>query len=314
MNNKSIELACPVCKTRLDKSGCQKCKISFQEEGVRSFICREMYSSEESYRHAMDVIAFWGNGWRKRLEEPDHKFLYGLDINGLKQYADESLKWHKQNKSLIGLELLQHELAGKISLNIGCGAGEEAVILASFGSFCIAMDITKPAAEITDLLLGKLDRGVAVQADSRFIPLESESVDLVYSSGVLHHSSDIAKSISEIQRVLKPGGVACIMLYASWSINFLQQNSIGGILSLFGKSWKGEKAWETEGRKNPFTNTFTVAECENLFSTFENVDVSKRGGRVSDIAKIGKYLPASLDRFVDVSLGSNLNIVATKAR
>ena len=132
MNNKSIELACPVCKTRLDKSGCQKCKISFQEEGVRSFICREMYSSEESYRHAMDVIAFWGNGWRKRLEEPDHKFLYGLDINGLKQYADESLKWHKQNKSLIGLELLQHELAGKISLNIGCGAGEEAVILDLF--------------------------------------------------------------------------------------------------------------------------------------------------------------------------------------
>lgn len=295
--------ACPICKKKLVGHDCEACGISFSHGAVRSFICREMYSSEQSFAEAMRVIDFWGNGWRKRLEEPDHKFIYELDADGLKDYADQSLAWCKANRTLMAVEVPVQDLTGAIALNIGCGAGDESVVLARCGASCIAMDITAPAAEATDLLLRKLGCGEGVQADARFIPLKDEAVDIVYSSGVLHHSADLPKSIAEIHRVLKPGGAAYIMLYATWSIVFLQERML---------RWSGEAAWETEGRKNPCTTTYSAAECRELFSAFESVSISKRGASLRNFAKIGRFMPTTFDRYIDGPLGANLNIVAKK--
>jgi len=295
--------ACPICKRKLIEQYCDTCKISFPKDVVASFICKEMYPSEQAYVEAKRVIDFWGSGWRKRLEETDHKFLYTLDAVSLKDYADKTLAICKTSKSLMA-EVPVQKLTGAIALNIGCGAGTEALILASGGASCIAMDITSPAATATDSLLRKLGCGEGIQGDARFIPLESGSVDVVYSSGVLHHSTDLPKSIMEIHRVLKPGGVAYIMLYATWSITFLQEKIF---------NWAGEQAWETEGRKNPCTTTYSVAECKKLFSEFESVSINKRNASLRNFAKIGKFLPTIFDEYIDEPLGANLNIVAKKS-
>lgn len=294
--------ACPICKSKLANLACESCKISFSKREVASFICREMYPSEQSYLDAMRVIDFWGNGWRKRLQESEHKFIYELDTDELKAYADQSLAWCRSNKTLMGVEVPVQRLNGITALNIGCGAGTEALILAREGAYCVAMDITEPAAEAADSLLRKLDGGLGIQGDARFIPLQNESVDVVYSSGVLHHSSDVSKSISEIHRVLKPGGAAYIMLYATWSITFLQE-----------KFWRraGEAAWNTEGRKNPCTTTYSVDECRKLFSEFEIVSISKRNASLKNLDKIGRYMPTYFDKYLD-GLGANLNIVVKK--
>ncbi len=45
-----------------------------------------------------------------------------------------------------------------------------------------------------------------VLADMAAIPLRDESVDLVYCRGSLHHSSDEARTLREMYRILKPGG------------------------------------------------------------------------------------------------------------
>lgn len=303
MSNVSAILACPICKETLSELCCRTCNISFPKDVVASFICKEMYPSEQSYLEAKRVIDFWGNGWRKRLEEPDHKFLYALDANGIMDYADQEFAICKANKSLMA-EVPFQGMSGAIALNIGCGAGTEAVILARGGTSCIAMDITVPAAEVTDLLLRKIGCGEGFQGDARFLPLKSESVDVVYSSGVLHHSTNLPKSIEEIHRVLKPGGVAYIMLYATWSITFLQEKIF---------HWAGEKAWETDGRKNPCTTTYSVAECKKLFSAFENLKISKRNASLKNFAKIGRYMPTAFDKYINKPLGANLNIVAKKA-
>ena len=295
--------ACPICKSKLANFSCESCKICFPKKVVPSFICREMYPSEQSYEDAMRVIDFWGNGWKKRLKESDHGFVYDLDTKELEAYADHELALHALQQGIMGLEVPTQKISGLSVLNIGCGCGTEAVILARAGALCLAMDITEPAANATDLLLRKMGGGFGMQGDARFIPLQSESVDIVFSSGVLHHSSDIPKSISEIHRVLKPGGVAYIMLYATWSIAFLQE-----------KFWHqaGEASWNTEGRKNPCTITYSVDECKNLFSEFEIVSISKRNARLKNLYKIGRYMPTCFDKYLDC-LGANLNIVVKKS-
>ena len=295
--------ACPICNKKLAGDSCSVCNIDFKKGGLPSYICREMYSSDQSFAEAVRVMDFWGNGWQKRLEESDHKYVFDLDVAGLNKCADESLAWCTRNKTLMGVDVPFNDIAGKTVLNIGCGAGGEALMLARGGASCIAMDITAQAAAATGTLLEKLGRGIGIQADARFIPLLSESVDYVYSSGVLHHSSDVPKSISEIFRVLKPGGRAYIMLYAKWSITFLQEKLL---------RWTGEAAWETEGRKNPCTTTYSVAECEKLFSKFEHINIGKRGASLRNFSKIGKFLPVCFDRYIDKPLGANLNIVVKK--
>lgn len=295
-------IACPICKRELAAQACKSCGIIFPKDTVPSFICRQMYASDHAYADAMRVIDFWGHGWRKRLQESDHEFLHHLDAAGLAAYADQALAWHKVNKTLMA-DVAAQRFSGAVALNVGCGAGEEAVILARGGATCIAMDITAPAAEITGSLLGRLGQGAGIQGDARFLPLKNESVDLVYSSGVLHHSADVPKSISEIHRVLRPGGVAYVMLYATWSIVFLQEKLM---------RWSGEKAWETEGRTNPCTTTYSVAECRKLFAAFASVTIDKRGASLKNFAKIGRFLPTAFDRFIDGPLGANINIIARK--
>ncbi len=308
-NGNTIEfshiVACPICKSHLLASRCHTCKLEFCDTdfGIGSYICKEMYASESAFLHARKVIDFWGNGWGKRLAEPEHAFAYELDKAALRAYADRLLTRNRAENSLIS-RVKNLRRGSTIALNIGCGAGTESLLLVEAGaSYCIGMDITAPAAQAAELLIRKVGRGVGIQADARFIPLLDSSVDVVYSSGVLHHSEDITKSISEVFRVLKPGGTAYVMLYATWSIMFLQEK----LLRL-----SGESAWETNGLTNPLTTTYTVAECRRMFSAFHTVQVEKNGGRASHVAKIGKYLPRFLDKVLDKPFGPTLNILATK--
>ena len=294
-----------MCHGKLVELGCPSCNITYQRNnGIPSFICREMYPSDGSYTEALRIIDFWGNGWEKRLEEPDHKPWFMCDHETLIKYIEKDIEFQNKNDSVMGVDLPLDSLRGKVALNIGCGAGNEALLLTYSGASCIAMDITSQAARAAEQLMNKIGGdGIGIQADTRFIPLESSSVDVVYSSGVLHHSPEITRSIAEIYRVLKPGGRAYIMLYATWSVLFVQMRLM---LSM------GERAWETENRKNPCTTTYTVNECRSMFSQFGKVRIRKTGENLKHIKVIGKYMPASLDRILYPYLGPRLNIVAEK--
>jgi SAM-dependent methyltransferase len=50
-------------------------------------------------------------------------------------------------------------------------------------------------------------------ADAEHLPFESDSFDLGYSFGVLHHTPDTAAALAELVRTVKPGGEIKVMLY-----------------------------------------------------------------------------------------------------
>jgi ubiquinone/menaquinone biosynthesis C-methylase UbiE len=110
---------------------------------------------------------------------------------------------------------------GRRLLEIGCGMGTDLLQFARGGARCIGIDLTPRSVEITQhrfKLYG--ERGSFMISDGERLPFRSESFDVVYSNGVLHHTPDTAGAIREVHRVLRPGGVAKVMLYHRNSLNY----------------------------------------------------------------------------------------------
>ena len=113
------------------------------------------------------------------------------------------------------------ELEGKDVLEIGCGSGVHARLLAATGARLTAIDLTPTAVEMTRrrLELNGLE-GTVLEADAEALPLPDASFDFAWSWGVIHHSADTARVVAEVARVLRPGGRFAFMVYHRDSITF----------------------------------------------------------------------------------------------
>jgi 2-polyprenyl-3-methyl-5-hydroxy-6-metoxy-1,4-benzoquinol methylase len=112
------------------------------------------------------------------------------------------------------------EAKGKQVLEIGCGNGADGAMFASHGARYTGVDLTAEAVDATrqHFAVEGLD-GRFQQENAEQLSFADDSFDVVYSFGVLHHTPSPYRAVSEVHRVLKPGGVARIMLYHRNSFN-----------------------------------------------------------------------------------------------
>ncbi|MEO5374467.1 MAG: class I SAM-dependent methyltransferase [Alphaproteobacteria bacterium] len=199
------------------------------------------------------------------------------------------------------VEMPVDELAGRSVLEIGCGAGGHSVLFARRGAVMTSVDITPERVAATGrkfaLLEGLIDPGCrAMSADAENLPFPDGSFDIVYSNGVLHHTHDTGRAIAEVYRVLKPGGLAVIMLYCkdSWHywVNMLLFVGVlqGGLLR--SRNWLGHATeWGGRDRQtvdNPITRCYTRSEMRDLFSAFRLQSLRKAEFYFYLIPKLGK--------------------------
>jgi ubiquinone/menaquinone biosynthesis C-methylase UbiE len=107
---------------------------------------------------------------------------------------------------------------GLVVVDYGCGPGNDLVGFTEFSSPAklIGVDVSAAALATSKKRLalhGKSVDLLHIKEDENHIPLESESVDMVHSSGVLHHAKNLEASLTEIRRILKPGGKLQVMVY-----------------------------------------------------------------------------------------------------
>lgn len=104
-------------------------------------------------------------------------------------------------------------------LELGCGAGYDAYQFFRVGADYVGIDIAPENAERVKRYLGFYGYAPKViQGDVENLPFEDESFEVIFSIGVLHHTPDIAKSICEAHRVLRPKGEFYVILYHKNSI------------------------------------------------------------------------------------------------
>lgn len=109
------------------------------------------------------------------------------------------------------------DLDGKIMLDAGCGNGSQSVAYTELGLEVIALDLS------TGLEKGHAFRGIHngakpekvhfVQADLQNPPIAPETVDIIHSAGVLHHTPNTEKTFRALRPLLKKNGTFYVWLY-----------------------------------------------------------------------------------------------------
>jgi ubiquinone/menaquinone biosynthesis C-methylase UbiE len=161
---------------------------------------------------------------------------------------------------------------GKDVLEIGVGMGADHLEWAKAGPRSLTgIDLTPRAIGFTaERLAAHGLRSDLRVGDAEYLPFGNEQFDIVYSYGVLHHSPDTAQAISEVKRVLRPGGTAKVMIYHSPSV-------VGWMLwaryaLLAGRPGRSLREIYAGHLESPGTKAFSVAEAREMFGGFSRVE------------------------------------------
>jgi SAM-dependent methyltransferase len=133
------------------------------------------------------------------------------------------------------ISLRENDLENKFICDIGCGSGRFIDLLSKSSNFLIGIDSSE-SVYAASKRFGYNPRVLICQADVLHLPLKKNSVDHVYSIGVLHHTEDPKKGVKEISRILKQNGTASISVYGKGG--YYDDQIVRFYRRLFAHSWR----------------------------------------------------------------------------
>lgn len=158
---------------------------------------------------------------------------------------------------------------GKRVLEIGVGIGADYLQWLQAGARVTGIDLSQSSLQQARRRCELAGYTPDLQeGDAENLHFESDSFDLVYSYGVMHHSADVQRCIDEAWRILKPGGRARIMLYHHPSLTGIMLWLRFGFLRRQSLRQAVFENLESYG-----TKTFSKPEIHRLMAHFEGVTI-----------------------------------------
>ena len=127
-------------------------------------------------------------------------------------------EYYQEPKELLKFRLSRNGLninKFQNGIDAGCGGGRYTLALKSMGITRMqGVDISPDSVSFASKMSEFPENEVSFkQASVLDLPFDNESFDFIFSNGVLHHTTSTSKGLSELYRVLKPGGEGFLYLY-----------------------------------------------------------------------------------------------------
>lgn len=194
-------LACPACQGSLAPEGgdlaCVACAARYGTPGA----IPDLRVSSDDRTHA--VRDFY-------MEAPFPGYPPRLTLGSLRARAERSEF----------ARLLDRAIPGDARIvEVGCGTGQMSLFLATADRLVVGADMTRASLALAHGAAARfgLDRVSFVETDLRKPGLREGAFDVVYSSGVLHHTPDPRASFASLARLAKPGGIVVLGLYNAYA-------------------------------------------------------------------------------------------------
>jgi ubiquinone/menaquinone biosynthesis C-methylase UbiE len=188
-------------------------------EGVDSALEKLTRFLETAEKTNLDLIEKSSASSNETAENGEIKDITGNHYGNLfkafsaQSYWDEPVKLLSQRLERNGISLA--DIKGKKVLDAGCGGGRYTVAWRLSGAGqATGLDISPINVEDANRRVAEagIDNVYFKKGDVLELPFEDGEFDIVFSNGVLHHTTDWEKGVREMLRVLKPGGLGWLYL------------------------------------------------------------------------------------------------------
>jgi SAM-dependent methyltransferase len=188
-------LACPSCQGTLTADwSCRGCSTSFSAP-----------DDIPDLRTASDARTETVRNFYERAPFPGYP-------------ANDSVEWLRARAERSEFaRMLDQAIPGDATiLDLGCGTGQMSLYLARADRRIVGADLTRASLKLGAAAANRfdLDRRVRfVQTDLNRPALRNGAFDIVYSSGVLHHTPDPRAAFARMARLARPRGMIILGLY-----------------------------------------------------------------------------------------------------
>ena len=176
--------------------------------------------------------------------------------------------------------LIDRAIAGDARVvDVGCGTGQMCLYLARADRVIVGADLTRAPLQLAAAAARRfgLDRVQFVETDLRCPGLKAGSFDVVYSSGVVHHTPDPRASFASLAQLARRGGIVVLGVYNAFARVPSRLRRVVGRLSGFRlvpfdpvlrarRDEPGRRdAWLRDQYRHPEEHTHTLAEVQRWF-------------------------------------------------
>ena len=206
----------------------------------------------------------------------------------------------------------------KIVLDAGCGSGKFSATIAKLGaSKVIGLDIGEHAIKFAQGQAKKINYGKVLEFKEGSIldiPLDDNSVDMVWSNGVIHHTTNYDKCVEEFSRVIKPGGTLFLYVNGFFGLFELIQDTLRisnsdiprDLFQNYIKSLgvnSGRLYWLMDNLYAPYE----YRSSEDVISllarnNFTDISQLKRGVAIDQIEQVTMQLPYAEEKYGESQL------------
>lgn len=164
-------------------------------------------------------------------------------------------------------------------VDLGCGTGRMAVYLARGDRIVIGADLARASLRLGAAAAQRfgVDRVLFVETDLLRPGLRAGAFDVVYSSGVLHHTPHPRESFAQLARLARPGGMIVLGVYNAFAripqrlrraiarLSRFRVIPFDPVLRDRGHEPARREAWLRDQYQHPEEHRHTLAEVQGWF-------------------------------------------------